>query len=180
LLTGDPGVGKTTVVSKVVWKVQASGYSVGGILTRERRNHGRRTGFEIIDLLSGKTGELSSSELRTGPKVGKYAVNIQEFEKIGVNALKMAIDKADVVVCDEIGPMELLSPAFRRTATELLHETEKPKILVLHKRLKDPLLDAFRAAKECRMTEVTYENRDSLASEIVDEVNRFFHSVEKK
>ncbi len=50
LLTGRPGSGKTTVVSKAVLKLRTDGLSVGGVYSRERRSHGTRVGFEMVDL----------------------------------------------------------------------------------------------------------------------------------
>jgi nucleoside-triphosphatase len=38
LLTGSPGVGKTTLLLKVVEALRAKGYSVGGMISREVRS----------------------------------------------------------------------------------------------------------------------------------------------
>ena len=59
LLTGSPGVGKTTLLLKVVEALRAKGYSVGGMISREVRSCGTRIGFEILDLNTGKSGWLA-------------------------------------------------------------------------------------------------------------------------
>ena len=61
LLTGSPGVGKSTVVSKVVLRLKSAGIIVGGCTTAEKRRGGARVGFEVRDLTTGRTGELAST-----------------------------------------------------------------------------------------------------------------------
>src|SRR5580700_5727833 len=60
LITGPPGIGKSTLVSKVVFSVRSTGHGVGGCLTKEVRKGRERTGFRLIDLLSGNEAELAS------------------------------------------------------------------------------------------------------------------------
>jgi len=50
LVTGAPGIGKTTVVTKTIEMLKAEGLSVGGIISREIRDGKSRVGFEIVDL----------------------------------------------------------------------------------------------------------------------------------
>ena len=76
LLTGNPGVGKTTVLIKTVNALKAEGISVGGMISREAREGNVRVGFEIIDLTNNKHGWLANINQRTGPQVGKYHVNL--------------------------------------------------------------------------------------------------------
>ena len=59
LLTGNPGVGKTTVLIKTVDSLKAEGISVGGMISREAREGNVRVGFEIIDLTNDKHGWLA-------------------------------------------------------------------------------------------------------------------------
>ena len=59
LLTGSPGVGKTTVLIKTVDALKAKGVSVGGMISREAREGNVRVGFEIVDLTNGKHGWLA-------------------------------------------------------------------------------------------------------------------------
>ena len=54
ILTGTPGVGKTTVLTKTVEMLRKQGYNVGGMLSHEVREGGVRVGFEIQDLASDK------------------------------------------------------------------------------------------------------------------------------
>ena len=135
LLTGHPGVGKTTALMKAVESLRTRrGLKIGGMITREVREGGKRIGFQIIDVGTGKVGWLARIDVSDGPRVGKYGVNLKDLEGVGVKALLEAMEKADLVVCDEIGPMELKSAAFRQVVSKLVN-CDKPVLGTVHYRL---------------------------------------------
>ena len=164
LVTGSPGVGKSTAVSKVVLKLKSAGIIVGGCTTSERRSGGTRMGFEIRDLSSGKSGELASAMSKVGPRVGRYRVNLTDLANIGGAALESASSKSELIVVDEVGPMELVSPEFRR-GVQMCVDSGKPMLAVVHERLEDDLLNELRDKAESVMT-LTVENRDAVADEL--------------
>ena len=128
LLTGNPGVGKTTVLTRTVDILKEKGYLVGGMISSEARQGGTRVGFEILDLSSQKRGWLAHVNQKTGPMVGKYRVNIKYLEAIGAQAITVAAENCDVIAIDEIGPMELFSQKFRdatQRALESPRQTDK-------------------------------------------------------
>jgi nucleoside-triphosphatase len=160
LLTGRPGSGKTTVVSRVVLLLRTDGLSVGGVYSKERRSHGTRVGFEMVDL--GTDGhETLASTTATGPRMGRYRVNLKGLGEFAAPAVVRATWESDVVVCDEVGPMELISPEFRR-AIEGLMSTKKPCLIVVHAEMADPLLVRLKKSAEAQLLEVTDETRNSL------------------
>jgi nucleoside-triphosphatase len=170
LLTGDPGSGKTTVVSKIILKAKTHGFTVGGILTREVRSHGERMGFLLLDIASEESSALASIERLPGPRVGKYHVNLKTLATLGSKALEHARESSDLVVCDEVGPMELFSPEFKRGVTETVLNSRKPCLCVVHKRLADPLIEELKNNPESKLYELSYETRDNLPEEIWMEI----------
>ena len=143
LVTGPPGVGKSTAVSKVILRLKSAGVIVGGCSTSERRSGGSRVGFDVRDLTTGRTGELSSTSSKVGPRVGRYRVNLTDLAKIGAGGLEAASLSSEVIVIDEVGPMELVSPEFRR-AVRMCIDSGKPILAVVHERLDDDLLNELR------------------------------------
>jgi nucleoside-triphosphatase len=165
-VTGSPGIGKSTVVAKAAEKLaDQPSFKIGGIQTAEIRKEGQREGFSIRDLATGKTGILASVR-GNGPKVGKYHINLEDLEKIGANALRSALG-CDLIVIDEVGPMELKSEAFV-SAVEVVLESDKPVLAVLHRSSSHQL--AQRMRKEFEVLLVDEENRDELPEKIA---NRF-------
>lgn len=163
-VTGKPGVGKSTVVAKAAGKlVENFGLKIGGIRTAEIRKEGRREGFSIEDLATGKTGTLSNVK-GSGPRVGKYHVNLEDLASIGAGALRNSLD-CDLVVIDEIGPMELKSEEFI-SAVEVVLESDRPVLAVLHRSSKHPL--AQRVREEFEVLTVDESNRDYLPEKIVE------------
>ncbi|KGK99755.1 NTPase [Methanococcoides methylutens] len=153
-ITGKPGVGKSTVVSKIVEKLDLKAC---GIRAAEIRVEGQRQGFSIEDIDTGRKGILSHVEC-TGPKMGKYHVNLEDLNDIGAKAIRDAIG-CDLVVIDEVGPMELKSDNFIRAVEKVL-DSERPILAVLHRSSKHPL--AQRIREEFEVLTVDEVNRDDL------------------
>lgn len=165
-LLGRPGVGKTSVLLRVVKELKAMGLNVGGMISQEARRGATRIGFRLIDLETGREGWLAHVHQKTGPSVGKYRVNLRDLQTIGVNAILSAIHNADVVIIDEIGPMELYSSDFKDAVTRAMQST-KTVIGILHYRARDPLISTIKAAPKTHIVEVTSANRQRLHETIV-------------
>jgi len=172
LLTGSPGVGKTTVLTKAVSALKEKGYSVGGMLSREVREGGARVGFEILDLNSGRRGWLAHVDQRVGPQVGKYRVNMEDLDLIGAKAIADAVEKCDVIAIDEIGPMELFSEKFKEAARKAL-DRHKPVLAVVHWKATDKLVNEAKSREDSETFTVTQENRDKLPETIAQKALKF-------
>lgn len=165
-VTGSPGIGKSTVVAKVSEKLASQlGFKIGGIRTAEIREEGHRKGFLIQDLATGETGTLSHIK-GNGLRLGKYRINMEDLERIGANAIRNSLF-CDLVIIDEIGPMELVSGAFVDSVEGVL-ESDKPVLAVLHHSSRHPL--ARRIRKEFEVLTVDTKNRDELPKKLF---NRF-------
>jgi len=166
LVTGPPGVGKSTAVSRVVLRLKSAGVIVGGCTTAEQRSGGARVGFAVRDLTSGRTGQLASVSSKFGPRVGRYRVNLTDLANVGAAGLLSAADSSEVIVIDEVGPMELVSPEFRRGVQRCI-DSGKPMLAVVHERLEDDLLSELRSKAKATFT-LSTETRDRSAEEMGD------------
>ena len=115
LVTGPPGIGKTTLVLRAVELLRP--LRLRGFYTEEVRGHGGRTGFRLVTL-DGRTAQLATAGGEDAARVGRYAVDVAALAAV-CDALEPAPD-ADAIIVDEIGKMECLSPAFVRAARRAL------------------------------------------------------------
>ena len=172
LVTGSPGVGKTTVLLRVVEALKARGYSVGGMVSREVRSCGKRSGFEVLDLADGRRGWLAHVSQKSGPQVGKYRVNLEDLNSIGAKAIMEAVDKCDVIAIDEIGPMELFSEKFKEAVRRAV-EGGKLVVGVVHWKARDRLIEEVKKREDTEVFVVTYENRNKLHETIIKRAMEF-------
>ena len=176
-ITGQPGVGKTTVLLNVVETLRRRGYKVGGMISREVRERGVRIGFEIIDIYTGQRGWLAHVNQPKGPQVSKYRVNLDDLKTIGANSILNAIKKTNIVAIDEIGPMELFSPAFKEAVVKAL-KSNKPLLGTIHHKAQDKLINTIKTRENTEILEVTYENRNTLHNLIIDKVIDYLTLIE--
>jgi nucleoside-triphosphatase len=162
LLTGRPGVGKTTVVREIARKL---GETAGGFYTTEIREGGRRKGFKIVTL-DGQEGILADIDIQGRPRVSKYGVKLRDLEEIGVASLRRAVRQGRYVVVDEIGRMELLSELFRTAVVEAI-ESDSPVIGTIMQG-HDPWVDWIKKLSHVIVLELTPANRDTMAQRVVD------------
>ncbi|MBN1657890.1 MAG: AAA family ATPase [Anaerolineae bacterium] len=162
LLTGAPGVGKTTTIRQAAREL---GVRAGGFYTEEIRRRGSRVGFRLVTL-EGATGILAGVNIPGNCRVGRYGVNLHDLDGIGVGALRQALvgQHVEVVVVDEIGKMELYSEAFR---TMVLAALESEKLLLGSVMAgPHPWVDALRARPGVTVVEVTTFNRQGMPEQI--------------
>jgi nucleoside-triphosphatase len=165
-LSGLPGVGKTTTLIKTIEILEDEGFVVGGMITEELREEGKRTGFYVLDWMSKEKEVFAHKNFESRHRVGKYGVNVEVLDKVGIGALQRAMEEADVIVIDEIGKMEVESKKFVQTVREIL-DMDKHLIMTLHKKSRNPLLQEIRRRDDIRMLEVTPINRNLLPFKIV-------------
>jgi len=125
LIAGRPGSGKTTAVTRLAALLRDAGMPLGGFVTTELREGGRRGGFEIETLDGAERAVLAHVELRGPPRVGRYGLDLEAFEALALPALRR--EGAVVFLVDELGKMELASERFREAVRELF---ERPVAVV--------------------------------------------------
>lgn len=141
-LTGDRGVGKSTIIRKVVEGVSHKQFC--GFITFKGED-----GIRIRDIVSGSEGFIGKFNDK---KVLPY---IESFETIGVNALKR---EGDIVIMDELGYLELEAYEFQLQVIKVLGSSI-PVLGVLRNE-KNIFLEKVGAISE--VVEVKLENRDAL------------------
>ena len=156
LLTGVPGVGKTTIVNKVA--AGLLGKKISGFVTDEVRDRIRRVGFEIRTF-DGKTRTLAHVELHSRHRVGRYRVDVTALDEIAESALAPD-DQTELYLVDEIGKMECFSKKFCTAMTTLL-DARRPLIATVA-RHGGGFIAEVKGRSDVELREATKENRDEM------------------
>jgi nucleoside-triphosphatase len=158
-----------------VKELRSRKYEVGGMICREVREGGARVGFEVMDLSTGTRGWLAHVNQPTGPKIGKYHVNLTDLDVIGVGAILDAIQNADILAVDEIGPMELSSAAFNNALVKAV-ESSKPLLGTIHYGLSNSLVNSIKTMEDTEILKVTHNNRENLHNLIANRITEHLTS----
>jgi nucleoside-triphosphatase len=165
LITGTPGVGKTTLIREMAR--QLADHHPAGFYTEEIRDaRGTREGFRLMTLC-GRQLVLSHIH-HPGPyRVSRYGVDVHGFEQL-LSDLDLSHTQSRLVIIDEIGKMECFSRRFIEEVTALLNS---PKMLIATIALKgEGFIRQVKDRPDCRLVTVTRENRDRLVSDLSTEL----------
>lgn len=164
LITGKPGVGKTTLIKKIIeWM---GSVNMAGFYTAEMRSKGSRVGFELVGL-KGQRRTLAHVDIRSQHRVGRYGVDTTGFETF-LGTLDLLNPDVELIVIDEIGKMELFSNLFRRLVRDVLSSDKQ--VLATIALGGDGFISQIKQRQDVRLFEVTRDNRDRLPEAIVEDL----------
>ena len=101
LITGIPGIGKTTIVKRAITSL--SDLNIGGFYTEEIRVNNVRQGFELVTL-QGERFVMAHIDSDSTYRVSKYGVDVETIDAAVETTL--AEDRnPELFIIDEIGKM---------------------------------------------------------------------------
>jgi nucleoside-triphosphatase len=165
LITGVPGIGKTTVIRRVADSL--SGKQIRGFYTEEIRTGGERRGFRLVTF-NGEQRVIAHSDFAKRHRVGKYGIDVAAIDAAA--SLLCPDPSAELYLVDEIGRMECLSERFITAMRELL-AGRVPLVATVGLR-GGGLIAEVKGMEQCLLWEVTRENRDGLPARILEWLSR--------
>lgn len=143
IITGEPQQGKTTFVTNMVERLKYLDYAVGGFVAPgEFRNH-RRHSFKLTDLKTGRSEPLCERvhvEVSHGVPFTFYP----DGQQIGKQLLDPEnLKDCNIVVIDEIGPLELQGKGWAGSVADLLQNTSVKQIWVVRKSAVQQVIGKF-------------------------------------
>lgn len=151
-LTGERNIGKSTIIRSVIERMKCS---IGGFIQIDNSQNGNRR-FKFVNLYSGECSDDIYSMRENRITFDKFA---------GIMKRSMAI-KREMIVMDELGFLELSSEKFRKIIHEMLDYSVN--IIGVLKRHNNSFIQSIKKRKDVTVIEVTKENRDGLADEIIE------------
>jgi len=137
LLTGAVGEGKTTALAKLVRFWKASGKDVRGILAYRVFENVQLVGYDL-EIIGENERIILARKNGTGlEKIGPFIFSDDALAR-GRRVLK-ASAMAEMVVVDEIGPLELSGGGWSEEVKRLLRESHVVMILVVREGLIDEI-----------------------------------------
>ncbi len=141
MVSGGFGSGKTLFCQKMAAEVRAAGLAVNGLLSPGRFEEGQKTGFWCEDLQSGERRFLASSK---PDEIAGFELGIWTFDPLVVdwgNQILQSIQSTDVLIVDELGPLEFNLQLGWQSAFSALQQLQYRLALVV---IRPDCLDAFK------------------------------------
>jgi nucleoside-triphosphatase len=151
-----PGVGKTTLIRRVVESLR--GRRIRGFTTDEIRRRGGRLGFRIVPF-GAEERVMAHVDFSSPARVGRYGVDVAAID--AVSESELALDPvAELYVIDEIGKMECFSARFVAGVRRLL-EGDRP-VAATVARSGGGFIAEVKGQPRAEVWAVTARNRDAL------------------
>jgi nucleoside-triphosphatase THEP1 len=145
LVAGPSGAGKTAFLAALADAARARGLSVGGILSPGAHEGGVRTSFDVVDLATGRRAALSR---RDGPAQWPKLAGPFHFSPEGASLGRDALAScgaADLVIVDEVGPLELSGGGWAAQLDELALARRAPMVWAVRENLVDAVQGRWSA-----------------------------------
>jgi nucleoside-triphosphatase len=171
LLTGKARTGKSTAIKAII--DQLGSEICGGFYTEEIRDTQDRIGFNCVTI-SGERQVIASVNSGSSLKIGRYGVEIGQFEDLPLPAIHNSLKVNQVTVIDEIGFIQMLSVPFRNLIQEIVLGGEH---IIVGTVCVDshPVIDNIKKAPSVQLYTMTEANRDFIPDLVVRDLLRVNH-----
>lgn len=151
VLTGPVGAGKTRTAEAVARALSDGGHRVGGVVSPRVLRHGETVGYRVRDLATGEERPLCALT-PPGMRFRRFYF-APEGIAFAREALRRAAREAEVVVTDEVGPLELRGHGFAPGITAA-RAAGVPLVITARPHLVDAVLEWLGARGRARIVAV--------------------------
>lgn len=166
IITGTRGIGKTTLLLKLIEELKKNGTPLSGIMTPAIYDKDKnKVGFYALNVANGEQWELGRSDkLLEGPSYGPFSFSERGFNRANEILEKVLTNDPVDLFLDEIGPLELEKGYGFSPILSLINsfDINRNLYLVIRPELIDEFVSRFIQRKEYRIIEITLENREGI------------------
>lgn len=165
LLTGNPRMGKTTMIKKLINEIGAD--ICGGFYTEEITSSNDRIGFRCVSI-NGESVEIANVESPSKTRIGRYGIDIEKFEDFAIKVLQDSLSSKKIIVIDEIGFMQMQSTTFQKIVQDIVSDDH----IVLGTIPLDSHseIDKIKFLKKVKIINVNEFNRDGISEFLVKDI----------
>ena len=154
-LSGLRQTGKSTIIRKIISDLPQ--IVIGGYQTLPFfETNGKIAGYHMYSLLTHENQMIARRDY--SDQSHGFTIFADVFDQFGVDLLKASIQKASLIILDEIGTMESGAIRFQETIIECL---ELPRVVLGVIKQKDSIfLNRLRARNDLKVIELNTSNRE--------------------
>lgn len=139
VLTGERQAGKTSLCARIADLARAKSVTIAGVISPAIFRDGYKQGINVVDLRSGAARRLAARRTETLP--GELAYRFDEAALSWANRAIATATPCDLLIIDEIGPLEILGNRGFIAAFDVLETGEYNLALVV---VRPELIETFR------------------------------------
>jgi nucleoside-triphosphatase THEP1 len=149
IVSGQVHSGKSGFMGEFIQECRKKGLQVDGILATGTFKKNQRDTFTMIHIREGRSYALAAREKKAGWfRYRRYYFDPSAFERgLGILTRGLA-EQNDVLVLDEIGPMELGGRGWYRALQVLDRDYRIPQVWVVREKILDEVRDRWNIPEE--------------------------------
>ncbi len=159
VLTGPVQGGKTTLVSEKTSLLREKGVKVMGFLCPGSFSEDLRSAFSLVDLETGRRVPMGDVKEQKGwVKFRRFYFNPEAFVQ-GELWIKSCLKRdPDLLVIDEVGPMELEGKGWSTTLDTLAQNSSITQLWIVRQQILPDVIQRWIIPEDHVFTTETFEN----------------------
>jgi len=166
VITGEIQQGKTTYLANIIASLREKGIRINGIIARGIHKGEERIGYDLEDISTGGKHIYIRKEYFPGWfRYGKYCFSPEGLE-FGKHILQnITEENTDLIVIDEIGPVEMKGRGWADDIERLLSTNQIPQLWVVRKSLFKKAIRQWNVG-EVLVIDISKETVENIIDEI--------------
>lgn len=168
IITEDEHKGKTTFVKNIVSRLLNSGLNIQGFIAEAVVVDKKLTGYDLKNVQNNKKVQIITKDKHDNwLKLGPYFFNPGGFD-FGIDILNNKnINNADLIIIDEIGPLELSGKGWCNQINNLLTVNPVPMIWVVRKSIIKEVIEKWEISNY-EIINISLHNENEIFNKIIN------------
>lgn len=168
IITGRVQEGKTSFAGRIIRNLKEKNFRIAGFLATGVHENGKRIGYNLFDIETLKEIELSNNiGNEQHLKVGRYYFNPPGMMR-GLEILKPGnLTDKQLIVVDEIGPLELDDQGWSHSVEELIRTTSIPQLWIVRSGLVESVVKKWNV-KDFHLFDVACSTVEEVTGKLIE------------